>query len=137
MKRSARLAISLLLAATTAGAGQRMVEGVPWDAVDWETLCKNVKPLKYTSSTGQVCPKVHPADSVWRKWHDSTGRGKPERKHNCEALAERYERRIKKVGGCKTAFASALRFRASKPEDFDEPLKVWRARYFGPWIQGD
>jgi len=130
MKRIALFGICLALAATTAGAGQRMVEGVPWDAVDWEKLCKNVKALKYTSSTGKVCPKVHPADSAWRK------RAR-EPKWRCEALAERYERRIKKVGGCKTAFGSALTFRASKPEDFDEPFKVWRARYFGPWIQGD
>ena len=130
MKRIALFGICLALAATTAGAGQRMHHGVPWDAVDWEKLCKNVKPLEYTSSTGQVCPKVHPADSAWRK-------RTPAPKWNCEALARSYERATKKVGGCKTVFGAALTFRASKPEDFDEPLKVWRARYFGPWIQGD
>ena len=132
MKRIALFGICLALAATTAGAGQRMVEGVPWDAVDWEKLCKNVKPLKYTSSNGQVCPKVHPADSVWRK-----RKNKPEPKWNCKALAKNYERSVKKVGGCKTSFGAALEIRAIKPEDFDEPFKVWRARYFGPWIQGD
>ena len=73
MKRIALFGICLLLAATTAGAGQRMHYGVPWDAVDWEKLCKNVKPLKYTSSTGQVCPKVHPADSAWRKPKNKPG----------------------------------------------------------------
>ena len=132
MKRIALFGICLALAATTASAGGRMHHGVPWDAVDWEKLCKNVKPLKYTSSNGQVCPKVHPADSAWRKPKNKTGRNR-----NCEALAERYERATKKVGGCKTVFGAALTFRASKPEDFDEPFKVWRARYFGPWIQGD
>ena len=137
MKRIALFGICLALAATTAGAGQRMHHGVPWDAVDWEKLCKNVKPLKYTSSTGQVCPKVHPADSVWRKWHDSTGRNKPELKWNCEAMANKYERLLKNVGGCKSGFGFALKQRARYPEEFDEPFKVWRARYFGPWIQGD
>ena len=132
MKRIALFGICLALAATTAGAGQRMHYGVPWDAVDWEKLCKNVKPLKYTSSNGQVCPKVHPADSVWRK-----RKNKPEPKWNCKALAKRYERSVKKVGGCKTSFGATLEIRANNPEDFDEPFKVWRARYFGPWIQGD
>ncbi len=56
MKRIALFGICLALAATTASAGQRMHHGVPWDAVDWEKLCKNVKPLKYTSSNGRVCP---------------------------------------------------------------------------------
>ena len=137
MKRIALFGICLLLAATTAGAGQRMVEGVPWDAVDWEKLCKNVKPLKYTSSTGQVCPQVHPADPVWSKWHDMTGRNKPEPKWRCEAKANRYERLRKNVGGCKSVFAAALRGRARDADAFEEPFKVWRARYFGPWIQGD
>ncbi len=137
MKRTTLLLASLLLAASTAGASQRMHYGVPWDAVDWEKLCKSIKPLTYTSSTGQVCRKVHPADPVWRKWHDMTGRGKPELKWNCEAKAKKYERLRKNVGGCKTGFGAALEARATDPEDYDEPFKAWRARYFGPWIQGD
>lgn len=124
------LAIALLLTVSVVSAGQRMVEGVPWDAVDWETLCKNVKPLTYKNPNGQVCPKVHPADSAWRK-------RKPERKWRCEALAKSYEQKTKTVGACRSAFAASLRGRARDAHAYDEPFKVWRARYFGPWIQGD
>jgi len=136
MKRYLLLSL-LVVMASAADARQRMVEGVPWDAVDWETLCKSVKPLKYTSSTGQVCPKVHPADMVWRKWHDMTGRGKPEPKWNCTAKASTYEHVRKNIGGCKSLFAASLRGRARTPEAYDVSFKAWRARYFGPWIQGD
>ena len=137
MKRTALIAASLLVAASTAEAGQRMVEGVPWNAVDWEDLCTNVKPLRYTSSTGQVCPKVHPADTVWKRWHDITGRGKPEPKWHCNLKSDKYERLKTNIGGCKSVFGIALEARATDPDDYDEPFKVWRARYFGPWIQGD
>jgi len=136
MKRYLLLSL-LVVMASAADARQRMVEGVPWDAVEWETLCKNVKPLQYKSSTGQVCPKVHPADMVWRKWHDMTGRGKPEPKWNCDAKAQKYERLKKNIGGCKSVFAASLRGRARDKDAYNEPFKVWRARYFGPWIQGD
>ena len=131
------LVIVLMLTASVAGAGQRMHYGVPWDAVDWETLCKNVKPVKYTSSIGQVCNKVHPADPVWRKWHDVIVSGKPEPKWRCEAKAKKYERLRKNIGGCKSVFGAALSSRARHPEDYEVPFKVWRARYFGTWIQGD
>jgi len=137
MKRSALIAISLALSAGTAGAGQRMVEGVPWDAVDWETLCKNVKPLVYTSSTGQVCRKVHPADSVWKKWEYGPFPDKPEPKINCKAVAESYVRKLRNVAVCKLGFGAALSSRARDPQAYDEPFKVWRARYFSPWVQGD
>jgi hypothetical protein len=136
MKRYA-LVIVLMLIASTADARQRMVEGVPWDAVDWERLCKSVKPLKYTSSRGQVCPKVHPADPVWKKWKYGMYPDKPEPKWRCEALAKAYERNRTNIGGCKSVFAASLRGRARTPEAYDVSFKVWRARYFGPWIQGD
>jgi hypothetical protein len=131
------LVIVLILIATAADARQRMVEGVPWNAVDWETLCKSVKPLAYTSSNGQVCPKVHPADPVWKKWEYGLYPDDPEPKWRCDALAKAYERWRTKIAGCKSAFAAALEDRAADPEAYDQPFKVWRARYFGPWIQGD
>jgi hypothetical protein len=114
-----------------------MVEGVPWDAVDWEELCKNIQPLVYTSSTAQVCRKVHPADTVWKKWEYGLFPDKPEPKWRCDALAKSYESKVRNIGGCKSAFGAALTARAREPDAFAEPFKVWRARYFGPWIQGD
>lgn len=126
MKRAALFGISLALA-TTAFAGRNMVQGVPWDAVPWETFCANVKPLRYTSPT-QTCPTAHPAHSIWRK-------RTPQPKLRCEALDSRYKRYVKSVVGCKIAFASALRSRALFPEDYDEPLSTWRKRYFGPWME--
>jgi hypothetical protein len=129
------LVAGLLLAAGAGHAEYRNMHiGVPWDEVDWEELCKGVKPLKYTSSTGQVCPKVHPADSIWKKWHDPTGRGKPEPPWKCESMARRYDANVRTVGKCKHSFGNALEARALSPQDFDEPLEVWRARYFGPWL---
>ncbi len=136
MKRTALL-VTLLLAAGAANANQRQVAGVPWDAVDWEKLCKNVKPLVYTSSNGQVCPKVHPTATQWSKWHDITGSGRPEPKWHCSILARQYEHRVKSVGKCKSGFGFALRDRVSDPEAYEEPLTIWRARYFGPWIPGN
>jgi hypothetical protein len=127
----------LVLASASAGAFENRIQGVPWDAVNWEKLCKNIKPLAYRSSSGQVCPKVHPADPVWRKWHDITGRNKPEPKWRCDAIAKKYERAAKKVSRCRALFATALDERAAHPEDFDESVKVWRARYFGPWLTGN
>lgn len=137
MRSKTRLLAVLLLVSTTASAAGRQVQGVPWDVVDWETLCKNVKPLAYHNSNGQVCPKVHPAARIWRKWHDVTGREKPEPKWKCETYKKEYERATKKTGACKHMFGIALKVRAMYPEDFDEPLKVWRSRYFGPWLTGD
>lgn len=138
MKSKATLLLAVLvLASASAGAAGNQVQGVPWDAVNWEKLCKNIKPLAYRSSSGQVCPKVHPADPVWRKWHDITGRNKPEPKWRCDSRARKHERATKKITTCKHVFATALNERARHPEDFSESFKVWRARYFGPWLTGD
>jgi hypothetical protein len=130
------LAIGLLLT-TSAVFAENTVEGVLWDKVPWESFCKDVKPLPYTSSRGQVCPKVHPADMVWQNWKYGPFSDEPEPKWNCEAKARAYERKRTNIPACKSIFGASLSARAREPEAFAVSFTAWRKEYFGKWLTGD
>ena len=126
--------MALVLGPTLTGA--RELHGVRWDAVDWDGLCASMQPLEYSTEQGHLCHKVHPTASQWEKWHDMTGRNKPEPDWDCDQLAQHFDNYARGPGICAAAFRSSLMRRALYPARYNEPLEDWRASYFGPWLIG-
>ena len=126
--------IALLLMPMLTAA--RDYHGVNWNAVDWKQLCAAVKPLEYRTEQGHVCTRVHPTASQWEKWHDMTGRNKPEPDWDCSQLAQHFDTYATNPGVCEAAFRKSLSRRARYQERYTEPLEAWRRRYFGPWLVG-
>ena len=141
------LAPGLMLGLAPAKVSAEVVQGVDFGAVTWQTFCPSVQPVPLKTGAGD-CPMSHPAAARHARYIDYTGRG-VEPPPQCGPERSTYERATTPTPGrspndpdpkswafCKGIWAKALNLRARQPERFDEPLHVWRARYFGPWVLG-
>jgi hypothetical protein len=136
------------LALAPAWAAAEIVQGVDFGAVPWQEFCPSVEPVPLKTGAGD-CPVSHPASLRHAHWKDPAGMGLPEPAPRCKPEASTYERATspslgrsvhdpdpKAWGFCSSLWRRSLNLRAKEPERFDEPLRVWRARYFGPWVVG-
>jgi len=142
------LAPGLMLGLAPAKVSAEVVQGVDFGAVPWQTFCPSVEPVPLKTGAGD-CPMSHPASLRHARWKDPAGMGLPEPAPRCKPEVGTYERATKPSVGrsmddpdprawafCGSLWRRALNLRAQEPERFDEPLDVWRARYFGPWVLG-
>jgi hypothetical protein len=128
-------------------AAAEIVQGVDFGAVPWHSFCPSVEPVPLKTGAGE-CPVSHPAAARHARYIDYTGRG-VEPPPQCGPEKSTYERATTPSVGrsvkdpdprawafCGSLWRRALNLRAQEPERFDEPLAVWRSRYFGPWVVG-
>jgi hypothetical protein len=144
---AALLVPGLALGLLSKSVAAEVVQGVDFGAVPWHSFCPGVEPVPLKTGAG-ACAVSHPAAARHARYIDYTGRG-VEPPPQCGPEKSTFERATSPTPGrspndpdpkswafCQGLWAKALNLRARQPERFDEPLNVWRERYFGPWVLG-
>lgn len=136
---SFRVALALSAAITNVGAAEppafhfppnHIVGGINLSAVDWPTLCREVKTIAFTRA-GVTC-QVHPASWILQRFNP--GLGVPVAPPpDCEALADETAA-YRNVSKCMIGFQTAIKGRSTGDNYDDVPFRIWRDTYFGPWV---
>jgi len=139
------LAALLISAAAPLAAAPKIIGGVDLNAVDWERLCPNVKPVSITRA-GATCTTVHPASDLLQRYYDISGRRPEASPIDCDIAAREYHDAItpqpdgEKWGRCKAIFGHALVMRGPGAPALikydDMPFSQWRSTYLGAWTVG-